>query len=136
MNTYTKIGGPPWGAQKSTNRMSFCALRESGGLSDLALVASAFRPASLALSSKEKSLRRLSRLRDGLRQQGIRGYLVLAAPAAGLANSLLYSSVSKGAHSSSGISKLAACSRNRSLSRATQGFVYIFGSSMVMVISR
>jgi hypothetical protein len=70
MNTYTKIGGPPWGAQKSTNRMSFCALRESGGVSDLALVASAFRPASLALSSKEKSLRRLSRLRDGLRQQG------------------------------------------------------------------
>jgi hypothetical protein len=33
MNTYTKIGGALWGAQKSTNRMSFCALsalRESG----------------------------------------------------------------------------------------------------------
>ena len=77
MNTYTKIGGPPWGALKSTNRMSFCALRKSGGVSDLALVAPAcrelrraFRPASLALSRKEKSLRRLSRLRDGLGQQG------------------------------------------------------------------
>ena len=56
-------------------------------------------------------------------------------PAAGSANSLLYSSVSIGAHSISRISKVGTCSRNRSLT-ATQGRVYIFGSSIVMVISR
>jgi hypothetical protein len=60
MNTYTKMVG--------------------GGVSDLALVAPAFRPASLALLRTEKSLRRLSRLRDGLRQQGTGAFLWVPHP--------------------------------------------------------
>jgi hypothetical protein len=60
MNTYTKMAG--------------------GGVSDLALVAPAFRPASLALLRTEKSLRRLSRLRDGLRQQGTGAFLWVPHP--------------------------------------------------------
>src|SRR5579864_2708368 len=65
---------------------------------------------------------------------GPHAYFPESKPPAGSPNCLLYSSVSIGAHSISRISKVGACSRNRSFT-ATQGFVYIFGSSIVIVIS-
>src|ERR1700747_3026348 len=61
-----------------------------------------------------------------------RHYLALPTPAAGLLKNLSYFAVSDGAHSISGISKWRDCNLKDNLSRATQGFVYIFGSVILI----
>src|SRR5258706_9591033 len=63
-------------------------------------------------------------------------YLLLLTPEAGFPCFLLYVAVSEGEHSISIMSKPGACNRKGNLSRATQGFVYILGSSIAIVISR
>jgi len=55
---------------------------------------------------------------------------------AGLPITLLYSANSEGEHIISLTSKLGGCNLKRNLSRATQGLVYIFGSSIVTLSSR
>src|SRR5882672_5406733 len=54
---------------------------------------------------------------------------------AGLPMILLYSANSEGEQIISRTSKLGGCNLKRNLSTATQGFVYIFGSSIVTVSS-
>ena len=54
----------------------------------------------------------------------------------GSANSLSYAAVSEGTHSISGMSKPGGCNRTENLSMATQGFVYILGSSIVTLICK
>ena len=54
----------------------------------------------------------------------------------GSANSLSYAAVSEGTHSISGMSKPGGCNRTENLSMATQGFVYILGSSTVTLICK
>src|SRR5215470_8248103 len=60
------------------------------------------------------------------------GYL-LSLPLTGFPINLLYSAKSVGEQSISLTSKLGGCKSKRSLSSATQGFVYIFGSLIVTV---
>lgn len=59
----------------------------------------------------------------------------LPEPLAGFPITLLYSANSDGEQIISLTSKFGGCNLKRNLLRATQGFVYIFGSSMITVSS-
>jgi hypothetical protein len=70
-------------------------------------------------------------------QQGLGYFPLPSSPLpTGSANSLSYAAVSEGTHSISGMSKPGGCNRTENLSMATQGFVYILGSSIVTLICK